>query len=236
MQCSDLYQMFVISRLLKAVLSSSLTHLKQYQRRNNPLRECFTGLLKYLWVQWKKAQESKRKKALEAESLFRWRTKEHCVGQSDQSDYSSNNSYIESIFPSFDEDFTDINEPEVISTHSEPSNIEDSDVSIDDISGCDFLMLNDTEKNLICNLHMLLHHKKPLAQFEAIEDPAYDLYHLASYCISRTSAVPGLLRITSIMEKAGNNIFKCTCAYISWHLMPILLVIMFIKVLEELTL
>ena len=176
----------VLYRLLRAVLSSSVAHLKQYHRRHVPLRACFTDLLDYFWVTWKKAQEAAKIESLEAESLYRWKSREHHIEQSGDSDYGE---YIDMLFPSFDEEFSITDKPEAMSTRLEPSDTEDNDVAL---SRIDHLSLCDSDVNLICSLHMLLHNKDPLVSLENIQEPVQDLYHLASYCATCTRAVPGL--------------------------------------------
>lgn len=178
----------VFCRLLKAVLSSSLAHLKQYHRRHVPLRDCFTGLLHHFWGVWKKAQDVARKESLEAESLYRWKSREHHIEQLSDSEYGE---YIDSLFPSFDEEFSLTDKPEEKSTQSESPGIDNNDVSLD--LGCsNRLSLSDSDVNSICSLHMLLHNKDPLIQLEDVPEPVQELYHLASYCSSCTRAVPGL--------------------------------------------
>lgn len=165
-----------LHRLLKVVLSGFVDYLKNSKRRHSELRNSVHCLLNELWSVWKRAEASLQLETIEAESLYRWRTREHIIEQTSD---NVTDEMLDTVFPSFDSYFTDQME------------VEDQQTDTRDSKSEQHLKLESEDSNAVCALHMLLHNKEPFSVSKQPQNTALELYQLCSLWHSKLTFIPG---------------------------------------------
>ncbi len=155
-----------------------MEYLTFSQRKCGQLRQFVLSVLDYMWVLWKKSDESARIEAIESESLYRWRVKDYNIEtlSKENADELLENPYssFESFFSDFSSSCGDSNsQPTAYKLTKKVFSLQAADVQN------------------VCALHMLLHSREMLPQANSFEISFLHLYEVSSRLHLSSGVIPG---------------------------------------------
>ncbi len=165
-----------------------LQHVRSSKDVSVLWHKAISTLLSTCWSLWVVADQRARQKAEEEEELYRYRARTHQItGEEDEVEREQ----LESLFPSFDEEFaTELDGYELESqTDDSPQESERTDLQDAQVIGITFTA---EEMELISSLHLSMYsrHRRHLTHVTSTS-PRTRAYHLGSHIARLLEGLPG---------------------------------------------
>lgn len=175
-------------------VQACLQHARAAAEVSIPWRTAVSSLLSTCWSIWAAADQEAKRKAEEEEELYRYRTKTHQITEAEK---EVEREQLESLFPSFDEEFSAEHDDADSVMHTEDAgqqrDIDSPDVPTAQSPGLTFTA---EEMELICSLHLTVYSKEfrhtiGTSQI-ASTTPQSQAYYLAAHISGFLTGLPGL--------------------------------------------
>lgn len=133
-------------KILKSCVLGILNHTAQLGTLSDSAFQCVEQVLGVFVATWQKAEETKRKREAEKESLYEYKEQTHGEIVNEEEEVKR---YIAENFPSYEEEFEDLN---MMSSLEKPKKL----VSNEKDSDCYAESISDSQLEIICTAHQQL--------------------------------------------------------------------------------